>query len=51
MTSDSMLSSHGLCRLRLIPTMNKKMNYELWVLKKQYLVWMGVWDFIHALHK
>ena len=31
--------------------MNKNMKYELWSLKKLYLVWMGLWDLTHALHK
>ena len=31
--------------------MDKSMNYELWLLKKLYLAWVGLWDLIHALHK
>ena len=27
------------------------MVYDLWFLKDIYLVWMGEWDFIHALQK
>uniref|UniRef100_M1DW08 Uncharacterized protein n=1 Tax=Solanum tuberosum TaxID=4113 RepID=M1DW08_SOLTU len=36
---DSMIFSHGLCRLRLTSTIN---GYELWLLKKNYLLWVGV---------
>lgn len=41
-TLDSMVSSHGLCHLRLIPTINKNINYELWLLKKFYLGMSGI---------
>ena len=27
------------------------MNYDLWRLKKFYLVWLGEWDSIYAFHK
>ena len=27
------------------------MNYDLWILKELYLVWVGDWDSIYALHK
>lgn len=47
--------SHGLCRLKLIPScadsVNKNINYELLLLNKLYLVWLILCDIIHALGK
>uniref|UniRef100_M1DD87 Gag-pol polyprotein n=1 Tax=Solanum tuberosum TaxID=4113 RepID=M1DD87_SOLTU len=30
---------------------DNNMNYELWLLKKLYVAWVGLWYLIHALHK
>ncbi|WMV45970.1 hypothetical protein MTR67_039355, partial [Solanum verrucosum] len=48
MTPDSMICSHGLCRLN---TYSYHARCALWFLEEFYKVWVVVWDSIYTLHE